>query len=123
MVAAVGTSTLAASTVAGQTGTSRGSRAGLEAQLDTYKKQLNDWVTCASAKTPDGKEKITDLTNKVSSTEARIKDLDNIRGTARAAVDNKAQYINSPSDVKTVETVSTSASVGASSGSLVDTFA
>jgi len=120
MVVAVGGTTQSAGMTTGQTGTSRGSRAGLEAQLDTYKKQLNDWVTCASAKTPEGKKMITDLTTKVSTTEARIQDLDNARGAKPNISD---AYAATLTDVKTVEAATKSSSVGAGPGSVVDTFA
>jgi len=49
------------------------STAGLEAQLAKYQVQLVDWVSCPSCKTPDGKAKIQELSNKVSDTQQRIK--------------------------------------------------
>ncbi|MBI5922371.1 MAG: hypothetical protein HY847_12090 [Betaproteobacteria bacterium] len=49
------------------------STAGLEAQLARYQIQLADWVSCPSCKTPEGKAKIQELSNKVSDTQQRIK--------------------------------------------------
>jgi hypothetical protein len=112
MTAAVG-ATIASSGYgsAGQAHASRGSRAGLEAQLDTYKKQLADWVDCPSGKTPEGKKKIEDLNNKVSVTEARIKDMDNTRNKSSTNNDlnaNTTAALNAPA---------------AGPGNLIDTFA
>jgi hypothetical protein len=128
MVAAIGGST-SSSGAAGQATTSRGSREGLEAKLDTFKKQLNDWVTCASAKTPEGKKKIADLTTKVSTTEARIKELDKTipSRSAGASASSKvsdvgnarAEVVHAAAKTSSVETRPT----GAGSGSVVDVFA
>jgi hypothetical protein len=113
MTAAVG-ATIASSGYgsAGQAHASRGSRAGLEVQLDTYKKQLADWVDCPSGKTPEGKKKIEDLNNKVSVTKARIKDMDN---TGSKSPTNNDLNANT-SDARSV-------APAAGPGNLIDTFA
>ena len=45
----------------------------LDAQLRTYRAQLADWVTCPSAKTPQGKAKIEQISAKLASVENEIK--------------------------------------------------
>jgi hypothetical protein len=66
-ISAVGSSVFSSLFGAGQ------STAGLEAQLAKYQVQLADWVSCPSCKTPEGKAKIQELSNKVSDTQQRIK--------------------------------------------------
>ena len=66
MVAAVGSSPISAMP-SGGFGT-----AGLEAQIARYEKQLSDCVNCSSAKTPEGKKAIEEISNKISATRARI---------------------------------------------------
>jgi len=46
---------------------------GQEAQLDKYKVQLADWVHCPSCKTPEGKAKIRELSDKIAAIEQRLK--------------------------------------------------
>ena len=72
MVAAIGSATVFATvsaTSGGRLGTAR-----LEAQIAHYEKQLSDCVNCASAKTPEGKKAIAEISNKISATRARIDD-------------------------------------------------
>lgn len=45
---------------------------GLDAELNTARAQLEDWVTCPSAKTPEGKAKIREVTAKFESIKAQI---------------------------------------------------
>jgi hypothetical protein len=45
----------------------------LSAQLARYQVQLADWENCPSCKTPEGKAKIADLTDKISSVKQRLK--------------------------------------------------
>jgi hypothetical protein len=59
---------------AGQSGA--GSTAGLEGQLARYQVQLADWVNCPSCKTPEGKAKIQELSDKVSEIKLTIKAAD-----------------------------------------------
>ena len=44
----------------------------LDAELNTARAQLEDWVTCPSAKTPEGKAKIKEVTAKFDSIKAQI---------------------------------------------------
>ena len=39
---------------------------GLEARLAQYETKLSDWVHCASCKTPEGKAKIAEITDKIN---------------------------------------------------------
>lgn len=45
---------------------------GLDAQLNTVRAQLADWVTCPSAKTPEGKAKIKEVTARFDAIKAQI---------------------------------------------------
>jgi len=45
----------------------------LEAQLDKLQIQLADWVSCPSGKTPEGKAKIKEISDKVSALEQVMK--------------------------------------------------
>lgn len=68
MVSAIGSSA-----ISGASGSGTGSgAAALEAQLTRYQKQLSDCVNCDSAKTPEGKAAIADLSSKISEVKARI---------------------------------------------------
>lgn len=44
----------------------------LNAQLNTCRAQLQDWVTCPSAKTPEGKAKIDQITSRMEAIRAQI---------------------------------------------------
>jgi hypothetical protein len=48
----------------------------LDAQLQTCRAQLEDWVTCPSAKTPEGKEKIRQITVKFDAIKQQMKAAD-----------------------------------------------
>lgn len=78
MVAAIGTATVSATS--GGFGT-----AGLEAQIARYEKQLSDCVNCASAKTPEGKKAIAEISNKISATRARIDEMQATKQVAQPA--------------------------------------
>lgn len=73
MVAAIGSATVSA-TVSATSGGSLGT-AGLEAQIARYEKQLSDCVNCASAKTPEGKKAIAEISNKINAARARIDEM------------------------------------------------
>ncbi len=51
---------------------SGGSGVALQAQLDRCTKQLGDWVDCSSGKTPEGKQIIAALQEKISSIKQQI---------------------------------------------------
>jgi len=44
----------------------------LDAELSTARAQLEDWVTCPSTKTPEGKAKIKEVTAKFDAIKAQI---------------------------------------------------
>jgi hypothetical protein len=72
MVQAVGLS-ITAGTGASPPRTSAGV---LQSQLNRYQVQLDDWCNCPSGKTPEGKAKIRDLTDKVDALKAQLKQAD-----------------------------------------------
>ena len=49
-----------------------GSGVALQAQLDRCTRQLSDWVNCASGKTPEGKQIIAALQEKIGSIKQQI---------------------------------------------------
>ena len=51
------------------------STGGLEARLERYQKELADCVNCDSAKTLEGKQKIQDVSGKISEIKARIEEI------------------------------------------------
>lgn len=79
---------IASSNYAVQQGSGK-STAGLEAQLAQYETKLADWVSCPSCKTPEGKAKIAELTEKVSELKQR-------QAAADAARSNRQPTIPSP---------------------------
>lgn len=56
----------------------------LEAQLSRCQVQLADWVSCPSAKTPEGKAKIAEISDKIAQIEQRMKQVDNTPPGERA---------------------------------------
>ncbi len=66
MVSAIGSSTYASPASNGK------SSAGLETQLAQYQVKLADWVSCPSCKTPEGKAKIAEITNKIGDIKQRM---------------------------------------------------
>jgi vacuolar-type H+-ATPase subunit I/STV1 len=44
----------------------------LEAQLNKYQIQLADWTACPSGKTPEGKQKIQQIQDKVDTTKSQL---------------------------------------------------
>ncbi len=67
-----GIQSIASSSSAGSAYPTRPSASVLEAQLNRYEVQLADWCNCGSAKTPEGKAKIQDLTNKADTIKAQL---------------------------------------------------
>ncbi|GAO36629.1 hypothetical protein SCT_2038 [Sulfuricella sp. T08] len=53
------------------------STSGLEAQLTRHQKALSEQVNCSSAKTPEGKAAIADISNKISTVKTRIEEIAN----------------------------------------------
>lgn len=66
MVSVIGSSSFYPATGGGS------SAVGLGAQLARYEQQLSDWACCPSAKTQGGKQKIQEISGKISEVRARI---------------------------------------------------
>lgn len=62
-----------------------GRAATLERQLATAQAKLDDWVTCPSHVTPEGKAKIAEFTNKVDAIKVQIDTADPVRSPRAAA--------------------------------------
>lgn len=108
------------------------SSTSLEAKLGQYKKNLADWVSCASSKTPEGKAKIKEFSDKVSETQKRLENIKVTKqippSTAPTANILASTKIDSPSIPAARDNVlgqSSSPPVSFSSmiGSRLDTFA
>ncbi|MBU1691799.1 MAG: hypothetical protein KJ958_00945 [Gammaproteobacteria bacterium] len=67
------------------------STAGLEAQLTRHQKALSEQVNCSSAKTPEGKAVIADLSNKISTVKTRIEEIANTQPSRYSATLNTAE--------------------------------
>jgi len=80
MLSAIGSSTLASHAGTGK------STAGLEAQLDQYKRKLADWVNCPSCKTAEGKARITEISDKISAIRQRLEAADASKRSSRPSV-------------------------------------
>jgi hypothetical protein len=90
--------------------TPKRSSPNLDAQLRTYRAQLADWVTCPSAKTPEGKAKIEQISAKLNSVKSEIKKSDGTSPSATTApqtmpndstrpADGGGDYLTAPSQV------------------------
>jgi hypothetical protein len=64
--------TAGSAAAAGSAGGAGASPASLDAQLNTCRAQLEDWVTCPSSKTPEGKAKVEALTARFAALERQI---------------------------------------------------
>ena len=67
MVQAIG-----ATAPSGASGISPSAGGVLQAQLNRYEVQLADWCNCPAGKTPEGKEKIRELTSKADGVRAQL---------------------------------------------------
>ena len=63
----------------------RTSAATLEAQLNRYEIQLADWCHCGSAKTPEGKAKIQEITDKADAVKAQLEKINQAKPAQQAA--------------------------------------
>ena len=70
MVSAIGSGTSAA-TASGTTAPAKRTPS-LDAELNTARARLEDWITCPSARTPEGKAKIKEVTAQFDSIKAQI---------------------------------------------------
>ncbi|MES2102968.1 MAG: FlxA-like family protein [Pseudomonadota bacterium] len=75
MVQAIASNPGAANTA----GSAGSANAALQAQLERYQKELSDCVNCASAKTPEGKTQIDDISSKISELKSRIEKVGDAR--------------------------------------------
>lgn len=95
----------------------------LQSQLDRYQVQLDDWCHCPSAKTPEGKAKIQDLTNKVDTLKAQILQATQQQPSSLRASTN-VSGASSPGDrVAAGGTIVRGSSEYSSVGSRLDAFA
>lgn len=82
-----------------------GATFGLDAQLDRYRKQLADCVNCSSAKTPEGKAKIEELSNRIGEIKSRIEKVADAKqpappdGVVPTALPNPLAVVGSRLDV------------------------
>jgi len=103
------------SAIFGTAGTSTPT-AGLDAQLARYSKELSECVNCESAKTPEGKQAIEEVSNKISTVKARLEEIAAAKASSRPAASEATGEIgNSP--------VSAPKSADATVGGLLDVFA
>lgn len=89
---------------------------GLEFELAKYQKELSDFVNCDSANTTEGRSKIQEIHNKISTVQARIERL-------AVAESNRESKLNpnAAAENKSLErSVSVSAVATGAIGSLVD---
>jgi hypothetical protein len=67
------------------------SGSGLDAELAKCEGQLSDWVHCPSAKTPEGKEKIAEISARLDTLKARIAKRDHQPASTSAPSSNEDQ--------------------------------
>jgi len=105
------------------------STAALEAQLDKCKIQLADWVSCPSHGTVEGKAKISEISNKISAIEQRLKAADNAsrsnRQTANNANSTPEKNTNPVASILNMSGISSLSKIAptGTSGSRLDVFA
>lgn len=73
MISAIGSANSTNPAVAGKLS------AGLETQLAQYKVKLADWASCPSCKTPEGKAKIAEISDKISDIQQRLEAADAVK--------------------------------------------
>ena len=75
----------------------------LDAQLAKSQVQLSDWTHCVSAKTPQGKQKIAEISAKVDDIKAKMKAAEQSRPQPGAAQDAQtASATSTPTGVGTL---------------------
>jgi len=90
----------------------------LEAQMRTCRAQLADWVTCPSAKTPEGKAKIEQISSKLDSIKDQIK-----KSGVSSSSATSAQLDGSLKSPRRAEAVDDNPAAFGQMGSNVDTYA
>ena len=97
----------------------------LNAEIRRDQAQLNDWVTCVSAKTTKGQVEIQSLSARISGAKQRIARLNEEQGAAEGSAvqrsNNQASASSTSDTAKPTAAVSTRAI--ARTGGLVDTWA
>ncbi|MFZ6645171.1 FlxA-like family protein [Undibacterium sp. TJN25] len=120
MVQAIAPDTAAATSAA----SSGSASAALQAQLDRYQKELSDCVNCASAKTPEGKTQIDDISSKISDLKSRIDKVGNAKasdstnqsaGSTGKLKDHAASQVNNKVNESTGTVAATATAAAASS--------
>jgi hypothetical protein len=95
-----------------------GSTAALQGQIKRDQLDLNDWVTCVSAKTPKGMAEIQKISGDISAAKERL---------ARIEASNAGSPPTASSSIATAAVSATSSPSGASAvrehGGLVDVWA
>lgn len=114
MVSAIGSATFYPAA-----GVGRPAAGGLEAQLARFEKQLSEWTCCDSAKTPGGKQKIQEISDRIGEIKARIDAVAAASADERAAVSRPAQ----PELAAAPIGVSASSGRASAVGNLVDVIA
>ena len=70
----------------------------MDAQLSNARAKLDDWITCPSAKTPEGKDEIKKATAQVNTVKAEIKKADDAKAQdVTASATKEAQQALEPS--------------------------
>ncbi|MFZ6752186.1 hypothetical protein ACO0KY_02330 [Undibacterium sp. Dicai25W] len=72
------------------------SAGALQAQLDQYQHQLSDCVNCDSAKTPEGKQQIAEISSKIGSIRQAI---ESRQAAASPTTVNKSNQVNAVNGV------------------------
>jgi len=99
------------------------STAGLEARLDQYKIKLADWVSCPSCKTPEGKAKISEISDKISEIRTRIDAITASKSNTQPAPPNAKTPAGIAANRDALVPASASGLATATVGSRLDTFA
>jgi septal ring factor EnvC (AmiA/AmiB activator) len=95
----------------------------LDAELNTARAQLEDWVTCPSATTPEGKAKIAQLSAKAESIKSRIAQADATQDARRADAQSAARAEGVQRATGTARDAPAPPRFGSTLGGLLDTFA
>jgi len=113
MLNATGSSTFASPAGTGP------STAGLQAQLDRYRKQLSDCVNCNSAQTIEGQKVMQTISNRIGEIKARIEKIATERSNTQLSPPNAGTATGNSA----VATAAISVSATATVGSILNVFA
>ena len=93
--------------------------ANLDGDLAKYEGQLSDWTYCASGKTPEGKVKIAQISDKISTIKAQMHQADQASAAAKAVV---AKPAAPASTIRVTDVVSPNARTSAATTALGGTI-